>query len=152
MSLLARIRNVVRNGRHAREIADELELHIDLRTEENIGRGLPASEARAEAMRAFGNRSLIFERARDFDVPQWIDCVAHDLKYSYRALRATRAQSLLLILSLALGIGANTAIFTLLYGVVQRPLPVQDPSSLYSVTLGNFSAWGWVERDRVMNY
>src|SRR6185369_13870780 len=117
MSLLSRIRNLLDGDRHAQELADELACHVDLRTEENIERGMPPDEARAEAIRAFGNRSLAFERTRDFDVPRWLDALAHDLRYSLRALSSNRAQSLLLVLSLALGIGANTAIFTLLYGV-----------------------------------
>src|SRR3954451_24981295 len=149
MSLLSRIRNLLHGDRHAQELADELACHVDLRTEENIARGMPPDVARAEAIRAFGNRSVLFERARDFDVPRWLDSLAHDFRYCVRALRSARAESSLLILSLALGIGANTAIFTLLYGVLNRPLPVHDPGSLYSVTLGNFCAYGWVDGDRV---
>lgn len=152
MSVLNRVRNLFRDHRHSGEIAEELACHIDMRTEENISRGMSAAEARLEAERRFGNRTLMAERTRDFDTPHWLDLVGQNLRYSVRALRSSRGAAAVLVGSLALGIGANAAMFTLLNALLMRPLPVHDPPSLHSVTLGNFCSYGWVERDNVMNY
>jgi predicted permease len=152
MSVLNRVRNLFRDHRHSGEIAEELACHIDMRTEENISRGMSAAEARLEAERRFGNRTLMAERTRDFDTPHWLDLVGQNLRYSVRALRSSRGAAAVLVGSLALGIGANAAMFTLLNALLMRPLPVHDPASLHSVTLGNFCSWGWVDGDNVMNF
>jgi predicted permease len=152
MGLRERLSNLVRGNRHARDIDDELAFHIEMRVEENLQAGMPAAEARRDAERRFGNRLLAAERTRDADVVGWIDRVSQDLRHSARAVRSSRGISIVLVASVALGIGANTAMFTLLYSLLMRPLPVHDPGSLYGVTLGQPCACGWVERDDALNY
>lgn len=152
MRILKRFLNFLRDRRHSGDIADELAFHIDMRTEENIAAGMPPEEARLDASRRFGNRTLVAERTRDFDIPRWLDHLMQDLRYAARALRTSRGTAVVLLISLALGIGANTAMFTVVDALLMRPLPVRDPSSLYSITLGNFCSWGRVEADDVMNY
>jgi putative ABC transport system permease protein len=152
MKTVHRILNLFRDDAHDREIAEELSFHIEMRTEENIRAGMPPEDARRDAERAFGNRTLMGERARDFDIPQWFDQLRQNIRYALRGIRSSRGSSAVLIASLALGIGANTAMFTVLNSLLLRELPVRDASSLYSVTLSNFCSYGWVEREDVLNH
>jgi putative ABC transport system permease protein len=152
MGFWRRLRNLAGEDRHSREIEEELALHLDLKTEENTAAGMAPDEARRDAIRAFGNRTALQERTRDLDVPLWLDRMAQDLRFALRGLRSGRGSVAILILSLALGIGANTALFTLLYTLLLRPLPVHDPSRLYRVELANPCSCGWVQQDTDMNY
>lgn len=152
MGLIKRVSNLIRGDRHIRDIADELAFHIEMRTEDNIRRGMSPVEAKRDAERRFGNWTLAAERTRDTDILGWLDRLTQDVRYTLRAFRSSRGTVAVLIASLALGIGANTAMFTLVYALLMRPLPVQDPGALYSVVLGNFCSCGWVERDGAMNY
>ncbi|MDX2149817.1 MAG: ADOP family duplicated permease [Bryobacteraceae bacterium] len=152
MKILTRLHNLLRGARHTGELDEELAFHIDMRTEDNLRAGMTAADARREAELAFGNRTLLRERTRDFDVPGGLDALLQNLRYAFRALRASPVTTLVLVVSLALGIGANTAMFTVLNSLLLRPLPVSEPQALYSVTLGNFCSYGWVERDGVMNH
>jgi len=152
MGLWRRLRNLAGDDRHSREIAEELALHIELRTEENLARGMSAEEARQDAQRAFGNATALRERTREFDVPRWLDQFTQDFRYAVRGLRSSRRTTAVLVLSLALGIGANTAMFTLINALLLRTLPVRNPGELYSVSLGNFCSWGWIEREGNLSY
>ncbi len=91
-------------------------------------------DAEREARRRFGNRTYQKESTRDRDLFDWLDSVIGDVRYALRSLGATPAFTLVAILSLALGIGANTAIFSILDAVMLKSLPVSHPDELVSLT------------------
>jgi predicted permease len=137
MSWKRRLLNVFRSDRLSRDLDRELEFHVAERTDDLMAGGMDAAAARREARRRLGNDVLQKERTRDADMLVWLDTVVADVRYALRALRAAPGFAAVAILSLALGIGANTAIFSLLDAVVLKALPVRAPDELVQVTL-----WG----------
>jgi putative ABC transport system permease protein len=121
------------------ERAAELESYLAIETDENIARGLTPGEARAAAVRHLGNRTRVREEIYDMNTIGWIDDVGRDLKYAARLLRLNKGFAAIAILSLALGFGANTAIFELLNALRLRPLPVSHPEQLARVRIENDS-------------
>src|SRR5437660_6816695 len=118
MSSFSRIAALFR-GRHLdRDLDDELRSHIEFRTEENIAGGMSPHQAHADAVRRFGNPALIKEEARHFDLAVWLDSLLADVRFSFRMLRKSPAFTLVAVVTLALGIGANTAIFTLTHALL----------------------------------
>ena len=113
----------------------ERELHSDLELEaaEQQEKGLSAEEARYAARRAFGNTTLVKEEVRAFWKGATLERFGQDLRYAARALRRDRTFTLVAVLTLVFGIGATTAIFSVIYGVLLRPLPYPDPDRLFSV-------------------
>jgi len=134
MAWFHRLGNVLRPGRHAREIARELEFHVAERRDALIAAGLAPEAAAREAERRFGNRLLQTERTRDAGVVVWLESLVADLRYALRGFRRNPGFAAVAILSLALGIGANTALFTLTNAVLLRSLPVRDPGALVRLT------------------
>lgn len=122
MSLWSRIRNAFRPGSHLQEIHEELEFHLEM--DEAHGRN------RREARLHLGNVQRIAEETRAVGTVAWLDSLSLDAKYGLRQLRRSPALSLAIVLSLAIGLGANTAIFTLVDAVLLKPLPVSDPDRL----------------------
>ncbi|HEY4217401.1 MAG TPA: ABC transporter permease [Gemmatimonadaceae bacterium] len=133
MSWLRRLRNLAGSNRHSADIGRELAFHLSERTDDLIARGMTPEAAAQEARRQFGNYGGQKERTRDAGVLTSLDTFVADLRYAIRALRHSRAFALIAILSLALGIGANTAIFTLIDAVMLRSLPVSHPEELVQV-------------------
>ncbi len=123
----------------------ELKFHLDSRAEELIGRGLGPEAARAQALKEFGDVDDARRFMHESDVRaettarrrRYLSECVQDLTYGWRRLRAAPAFAATAILTLALGIGANTAIFSLVYGVLVRPLPFPDPDRLYAVYSAN---------------
>src|ERR1017187_684831 len=109
---------------------DELRFHLEQRTEEFIARGMSSEEARRRAALLFGNRTSLRESTRDRDLLVWLDNTWQDVRYAVRGMRQRPGFTAAAVLSLALGIGANTAIFTLLDQVLLRNLPVRHPEQL----------------------
>ncbi len=135
------------------ELSDEMQAHLELMTAENIERGMPAEEARAAARRAFGNLTRTQENAREsWQFPRF-ETFLEDIRYGLRGIRRSPSFSLVVILTLALGIGANTAIFSVVYSVLLRPLPYPHGERLVwlgestakaqgiSITWMNFEHW-----------
>jgi predicted permease len=118
-----------------RERARELESYLEIETDENVARGLPPDEARAAARRKLGNDVRIREDIYLMNTIAFLDALGRDLRYGARVLRRNPGFATVAVLSLALGIGANTAIFQLLDAVRLRTLPVEDPSSLVEVRI-----------------
>jgi predicted permease len=120
------------------DLSDEMQAHIDLMTSENLERGMPPAEARAAARRAFGNLSRTQENARQAWQFLRFETILQDVRYGLRGIRKSPSFSLVVILTLALGIGANTAIFSVVYSVLLRPLPYPHGERL--VRLGESTA------------
>ena len=142
----------LRRGLHD-DLSEEMRSHLDFLIEENIARGMTSEDARAAAKRHFGNQTAVRERAREaWQFPQF-ETILRDLRYGLRGIRKAPGFSLVVILTLALGIGANTAIFSVVYSVLLRPLPYPNGERLVelgestpkvsgiSVTWINFQHW-----------
>src|SRR6476619_196647 len=128
--------NMLRPDRLAGDIQREMDFHMAERADDLVAAGMTEPDARREARRRFGNPSVQRERTRDTDVLTWLESLGADVRYALRALRASPGFAIVAILSLGLGIGANTAIFSLINAVVLRTLPVESPEELMEVTLG----------------
>ena len=126
-----------------RELAAEIEAHIAERADELMEGGLPETEARQTARREFGNPTLYSELGGETWGWPRLERFARDLRYAVRTLRASPLFTTAAVLSLALGIGANAAIFTLLYASLWKPLPVPAPTRIYQ--LRRYAAEGpWI--------
>lgn len=125
-----RLRTLFLRARVERELDEELQYHVDRQTAANVARGMTEREARAAALRALGSIEYRKEQVRATRGTEWIDGVWRDLMHTLRYLRRNPAFSGAVVLTLALGIGANTAIFTMLRGTLLRPLPNRDEARL----------------------
>jgi putative ABC transport system permease protein len=134
MRWLRRIVNALISGRVERDIRREVSFHIAERTDELRAAGLSEEEAARQARARFGNPTLQAERTRDVDVARWLDTFVRDLRYAARSLARTPAFTLTVVLTLALAIGANTAVFSALDTVLLRPLPFPDADRLVQVS------------------
>jgi putative ABC transport system permease protein len=134
-----------------RDVSDEIRFHLDMRAQELMEQGIPQEEAWREARRQFGDvgaieaecRDVRVERTRERGRREWLRGVAMDLRYAVRSLRANSGFTLAAILTLGLGIGAAAAVFTVVDGVLLRPLPYADPSRLQMVWLSAPESQGW---------
>jgi putative ABC transport system permease protein len=136
MSFIRRLINLVRDEQLSRDIDREMAFHLREHVEALVARGMSERDAIREAQRRFGNRTLQSESTRDADIVRWLDSVRGDVRYAMRALRRSPVFTAVAIASLALGIGANTAIYSLLDAVVVRALPVPNPEELVTITTG----------------
>src|SRR5882672_1759755 len=126
-----RIAALSRRDRESLEgLDDDIRDHIRRETEENIKRGMAPDEAAAAARRAFGNVMLTREAVRAIWIPVWWDQCLQDLRYASRSWRRAPWFSLVVMLTLALGIGLNTAVFSVVNAVLVRPLAYPNPERL----------------------
>ena len=133
MSFLSRIvRSVWRRDRLATELSDEMAFHLDERTRENILRGMTPLEAAADARQRFGNVSLRHDETRELHIIEWLDASVRDARQALRSLARRPGFVATAVLSLALGIGATSAIFSVIDTVLLRPLSAADPAALVS--------------------
>src|SRR5262249_18593106 len=118
-----RIRSIFVRGRVESELDRELRFHIEQQTEENIARGMAPAAARVAAKRRLGGVPQIQEECRDMRRTNQIETTVSDLRYAVRVLGHTPGFTAVLVLTLGLSIGASTAIFSVIEGVLLRPLP-----------------------------
>ena len=131
--IFSRCTSFLGRRRRDEELDKELESHIELAVEDNIRRGMPRDQARIAALRTFGGLTQVKESYRTRRGLPFLTTLGRDVRYAARRLRSSPGFSLVVIATLALGIGANAAIFTLVEGMLLRSLPVADPASLYRI-------------------
>src|SRR5262249_49225143 len=124
-----RLRSLLR-PRLDRDLDDEMRLHLELAAQEYMDSGLEPEYARLQARRDFGSVTSLKERGREVFTFGWIETVSQDIRCGLRILRKNPGFALTAIFMLALGIGVNTAIFSLVYGALLRPLPYQNGGRL----------------------
>jgi predicted permease len=135
MKLLRRIAALFRRSSIDRDIADELQAHVSMRTEDNIAAGMsPEAAARAARLR-FGNPTVARERTEQADLALSLDSIWRDIRYAVRGYVNAPLFAIVAITTLALGIGANTAIFQLLNEVRLRSLPIANPEELVDIRI-----------------
>jgi len=130
---LARIFALVRANRLERELGDEVRAHLELAEHDAIARGLDPAEARRDALRQFGGIEQMKEAHRDDRSVRWIENLIKDVRYGLAGLRRDRGFALIAIGVLALGIGANTAMFSVVDAALLKPLPFPDPDRIVRI-------------------
>jgi putative ABC transport system permease protein len=134
MSWLRRLVNTLSPSRLQRDIDREMAFHIREREDDLRAGGLPDGEARRRARIRFGNALVQRERTQDVDIAGWLDTVSRHVRQAVRALVRVPGFSLTVVLTLALGIGANSAVFSAMDAVLLQPLPFRDADRLMSLT------------------
>jgi len=131
--LLMRLRALVRGDAADRELGDEMRAHLAHLVAGHVARGLTPEAAREAARRDFGPLTQLSEESRDARGVAWLANGWQDVRYGARLMRRTPGFAATTILTIALGIGATTAMFSVVYGVVLRPLPYRDPDRLVNL-------------------
>jgi predicted permease len=129
--LWIKLQTLFRSERAGQSLNDELQFHLEQQIAENVAAGMSKEEARYAAMRLFGNHTMVAENARETWGWIWLEQAGQDLRYAFRSLRKSPLFTAAAILTLALGIGATTSIFTLFYDVLLKSLTVANPGELY---------------------
>ena len=133
MGWVARIRNLGRRGKIDAEIVEELRTHVEMAVEDGVRSGLTEEEARRRARVRFGNPVVMRERTMGADAALGIESLGRDVKFALRQMRKSPGFAVTAVLTLALGIGATTAVFTLVQQVMLRSLPVAKPAELWRI-------------------
>ncbi len=151
-----RVRSLFHHTQVEQELTDEVRFHLEQQIEENIARGMTHEEAHYAARRSIGGLAQIAEQCRDARGVSWIRDIGNDVRYGWRMLSKSPVLTGVAILSLAIGIGANTAIFTIIDALMLKTLPVKNPGELvqflhfFQGQRSNFS-YPWYEHFRDEN-
>jgi len=127
-------RAVIQRQRFDQELDEEMQYHLDMQTQEGIERGLTPEEAKYAAKRSMGAITQNMESCREARSVSFLDDLARDLRYSLRAMRRSPAFAVLSVSVMALGIGANTAVFSVVNAVLLKPLAFRDPDRIVALT------------------
>ncbi len=130
------LRALFRKAREDRELDAEVRFHVDMETEKNLRLGMDADEARRRALIAFGGTERMKEEVRAARWTRWIEDLLADARYAVRALARRPGFTAAAVTTLALGIGGTTAVFSVVEGVLLRPLPYRDPGRVVRVDAG----------------
>ncbi len=128
--MLRRLKYWIESSKRSEILREEMELHLAEKTEELQAKGMTEKQARAEAHRRFGNVELKHEESQEIWLTRFWSEFCQDVRYSFRTMAANKVFNILAVLSLALGIGANTTIYSFMESILLRSLPVADPESL----------------------
>jgi predicted permease len=133
MSSLNRFTEMFRSQKLDRDLDDELRSHIEMRTQDNAAAGMSEADARRDALLRFGNPATTKEDARSARLNTWIETFARDLRYGLRQWRRDPGFTITVILTLALAIGANTAIFSIVNALILKSLPYSHPERMGTI-------------------
>jgi predicted permease len=133
--LRMRVEMLFRRNRAADRLDDELEFHLEQQIAENVAAGMSVDEARHAALRAFGNPAALRDQARDTWSWNGVERVLQDARFAVRQIIRSPGFAVIAILTLGLGIGANTAVFTLTHALLLQTLPVRDPGELVRLAI-----------------
>src|SRR6266851_4514822 len=137
MPLLVKTRSFLRNlflpRRVEVDLDKEVHSHLEMLIEENIRAGMPPPEAQRAATIELGGIEQVKEQVREERLGNWLHSVLSDCRYGLRQLRKNPGATAVMVFTLALGIGATTAIFSVVYGVLLRPLPYTDANRIMAV-------------------
>ena len=128
--LMTRLRALLNKPEMERELDEELRYHVERQTEQNIRLGMPSVEARQSALKSFGGVEQAKERSRDARGVRWLENFWQDIRFGARGLLNRPGFTLIAVITLALGVGANSVIFSFFNGILLRPLPFQQPARL----------------------
>lgn len=127
-----RLRSLLNKGQMERDLADELESNLQMETEANLRSGMTPEEARRRTLAKFGSLDSVKEQCRDRSGVPFIETIAKDVRYALRTLRQNKGWTTVAVLSLALGIGVNTALFSVVDSVLLGTLPARSPDEIVS--------------------
>jgi predicted permease len=139
MAILRRIGNLFRHSQVDREIDDELQAHIALRTDDNLSAGMSAADARHDALLRFGNRAATKEHVAAADAALELKGFGQDLRYALRQFHKSPGFAATAVLTLAVAIGANAVVFSVLNALVLRPLDLPEGHRLFTVEINGDS-------------
>ena len=137
MAWYRRLTNVFRPEELRSEIDEELRYHIEARTAQNLAAGMSQKEARADALKRFGGPALALDKAQDADTLAWFETIFQDVRYGVRNMRSNPFVTIVALLSLALAIGASTAVFSVIDAVLLRSLPYREPGRIALLWMTN---------------
>jgi len=151
-TVFRRLHSLFRKDRMENDLAEELQFHLESEIQKNIAAGMTPEEARFAALRVFGGVEQIKEESRDVRRSRWIETFGQDVRFGLRILRQRPGITLIIVFTLALGVGATTAIFGVINAVLLQPLPYKDSDRIMvlwstsrqgdaGVSLADFADW-----------